>query len=254
MWDVALYETFGRERVRPSADLAERLAGQTFGRIFDAGCGSGMSTAVLARMWPDARITGADLSPEMLAAARAALPRVRFVGRDCGQPFADLGPFDLVFSNALLQWLPDPAAFIDNAFAALSAGGVLAAQIPLFDEMPAAACLAAVAERAGLNGKSRFSLLSYGRYYDILTRYARSVDMWVTEYCHVMKDAADICRFLSGTALRPYFDDLSAGEREAFMESLTGHLAAAYPAQADGKTLFPFRRLFFVAEKDGSIR
>ena len=84
MWDVALYETFGRERVRPSADLAERLAGQTFGRIFDAGCGSGMSTAVLARMWPDARITGADLSPEMLAAARAALPRVRFVGRDCG--------------------------------------------------------------------------------------------------------------------------------------------------------------------------
>lgn len=57
MWDVALYETFGRERVRPSADLAERLAGRPFGRIFDAGCGSGMSTAVLARMWPDARTT-----------------------------------------------------------------------------------------------------------------------------------------------------------------------------------------------------
>lgn len=38
------------------------------------------------------------------------------------------------------------------------------------------------------------------------------------------------------------------------MESLTGNLAAAYPAQVDGKTLFPFRRLFFVAEKDGSIR
>lgn len=175
MWDVALYETFGRERVRPSADLAERLAGQTFGRIFDAGCGSGMSTAVLARMWPDARITrrrsvdgNAGRRPRRTACVYGSS------GETADSRLADLGPFDLVFSNALLQWLPDPAAFIDNAFAALSAGGVLAAQIPLFDEMPAAACLAAVAERAGLDGKSRFSLLSYGRYYDILTRYARS--------------------------------------------------------------------------------
>ena len=249
MWNVALYETFGAARVRPSADLAARLAGRTFGRIFDAGCGSGLSTAVLAQAWPNATITGADLSPEMLSAARAALPQVRFVDRDCGQPFADLGPFDLVFSNALLQWLPDPAAFTDNAFAALSDGGVLAAQIPLFDEMPAAGCLAAAAERVGLSGKSRFSLLSYGRYYDILTRYARSVDMWVTEYCHEMRDAADICRFLAGTALLPYLDRLSAEKKDTFLKSVTDNLAAAYPAQDNGRTLFPFRRLFFVAEK-----
>lgn len=73
--------------------------------------------------------------------AREILPTVTFIQRDCSKLLLDLGTFDLIFSNAFVQWLPNQEEFITNAFAMMNENGIFAAQIPLFEEMPANRCI-----------------------------------------------------------------------------------------------------------------
>jgi trans-aconitate 2-methyltransferase len=52
---------------------------------------------------------------------------------------------------------------------------------------------------------------------------------------------------MRGTGLRPYLEPLDSGERAAFLEAFERAVAEQYPAQADGRVLFPFPRLFAIA-------
>ena len=114
MWNANLYDTFGKERMQPSIDLANRIDKACI-RILDVGCGSGMSTLALKNRFPEAEIIGVDLSAAMLENAKKLLPDVQWIQRDCSESLEDLGQFDLVFSNAFLQWLPDQEKFIIDA-------------------------------------------------------------------------------------------------------------------------------------------
>ena len=97
MWNAGLYERYGKERSKPSVDLAARLRDKEFQRILDVGCGSGMSTLPLVLSWENAEIIGIDRSAEMLKKAEEMLPAVTFLQRDCREPIFDLGTFDLAF-------------------------------------------------------------------------------------------------------------------------------------------------------------
>ena len=81
------------------------------------------------------------MSKVMLEKARKILPTVTFVQRDCSRPLLDTGTFDLIFSNAFVQWLPNQEDFISNTFSMLDENGISATQIPLFEEMPANQCI-----------------------------------------------------------------------------------------------------------------
>ena len=52
---------------------------------------------------------------------------------------------------------------------------------------------------------------------DLLAPRATTVDIWRTIYEHVMPDAAAIVEWVKGTGLRPYLDDLTPGERTAYL-------------------------------------
>lgn len=256
MWDTNLYDKYGRERIQPSVDLANRLSGRTFGRILDAGCGTGMSTSVLLSVFPDAGITGVDLSEEMLGKARKNISQAMFIQRDCSLPLTDLGEFDLIFSNAFIQWLADQETFFENAFSMLSDGGVFAAQIPLFGEMPANACILEAEEQMGnrLDGveKDKFVLHPAGVYYDMLCAQTEKTTVWITEYWHEMNGHEDILEFLKGAALTPHMDRLKEkADREEFFGVIVKNLKKAYPVMRNGKVIFPFRRMFLIGEKQG---
>jgi trans-aconitate 2-methyltransferase len=92
------------------------------------------------------------------------------------------------------------------------------------------------------------SLESVERYYEILASATRRLDIWLTEYLHVLSGDNPVVGWTKGTALRPFLDALEEPERSGFLTAYEARIAAAYPKQADGNTLLPFRRIFFIAE------
>ena len=126
-WDPLQYARFGGERLRPARDLVNAIGLERPARIVDLGCGDGRATQLLASRWPGARIVGVDSSQEMIhAAAKLGLAAEwRCTGIDTWQAVA---PFDLVFSNAAIHWLPEHAALFARLGEAVLPGGALAVQ------------------------------------------------------------------------------------------------------------------------------
>lgn len=252
MWDARLYNSFEKERIQPSLDLTYRISADKVNRILDVGCGSGMSTRALKARWQNSEIIGADLSREMLAKAKETLPEISFIVRDCSLPFKDLGKFDIVFSNAFMQWISNQNQFIANSFDVLNKGGIFAAQIPLFNKMTANDCIInAYNEIKGnlLDSYDIFTIYDERQYYDLLSQFSHNIDIWVTDYYHVMDSHSKILEFLAGTALRPYMQKLKENQAADFLKVVQNKLSETYPMQKNGKVLFAFKRLFIMATK-----
>src|SRR6516162_2229073 len=133
-WDPATYLAFGAERTRPAADLLARIPLDAPNRVVDLGCGPGNSTALLRARWLQAEIDGVDYSSEMLKDARASGIAARFIQADVATWTPGV-PYDVVYSNAALQWLGDHEHLIPRLLSLVAPGGVFAVQVPRnFDE------------------------------------------------------------------------------------------------------------------------
>jgi trans-aconitate 2-methyltransferase len=88
-------------------------------------------------------------------------------------------------------------------------------------------------------------------YYDLLAPRTADVDIWETEYLHVLEGADPVKEWVKGTWLRPLLDALAEPDRSAFEASYARMAADAYPRRPDGRTLLPFRRLFMIARANG---
>ena len=251
-WDAALYLKFSAERTRPAVDLAARVPADGISRIADLGCGPGNSTAVLRARWPAADVVGMDSSQDMIAAAEFAYPAGRWVLADI-TAFAESG-FDLVFSNAALQWVPDHATVFPRLLGLARPGGVLAVQVPLHHRSLLHQLIADVADRPNWRdrlaaAKDQLRMEPPEFYYDVLRPHAADVDVWVTDYHHPMSNPAAVIEWIRGTGLRPYLEALADdGEREAFVAALTEAVERSYSRRADGGLLFAYPRLFVVAK------
>ena len=106
-WDPNLYLRFEKERTQPAKDLVSRIELENPKRIIDIGCGPGNSTAQLRDRWPQAEIMGIDNSEEMIRKAGNTYPDMKWAVHDIIEDLSGLGLFDLVFSNAVIQWVPD---------------------------------------------------------------------------------------------------------------------------------------------------
>ncbi len=251
-WNPDLYLLFTSERSRAAFDLIARIRIQAPHAILDVGCGPGNSTQALAARFPNARITGLDSSPAMIARARADFPRHEWILADAGS-VALAGQFDIVFSNAAIQWMPDHARLIARLAGLVRPGGALAVQTPMFREMPIREAFARTAAKprwqAAMKGKSdHFTFHPPEFYYDLLSPQAASIDLWETSYVHVMASLPALVEWMRATGLRPYLERLpEPADKQAFESDLLQELEQDYRPQPDGKVLFPFRRLFFIA-------
>lgn len=252
-WDPAQYLKFEDHRARPPVDLIARVDLTAPGDLLDLGCGAGNVTRLLASRFPDRSIVGVDSSPEMLERARSALPSARFIQADIAR-FTPDAPLALIFSNAALHWVPDHAALFPALLARLAPGGVLAVQMPKNHAAPSHTLVLDVAQaspapiRSKIEAAFRSSpVASAELYYDLLAPRAASVDIWETEYLHILEGDNAVVEWTKGTALRPVLDALDPAESAAFLTEYSRRIALAYPSSPDGKTLFRFRRLFLVA-------
>ena len=249
-WNPKLYLKFEDERTRPPRDLLAQVPLARPRRVVDIGCGPGNSTELLVERWPQAEVTGIDSSPNMVAQATARLPAARFEQADISN-WAPAEGTDVLFGNAVFQWVPDHLAVLERLLAALPEGGGLAVQMPDNVEEPSHRLMRETAAKGPwaerLVGAARDVLPSVGAYYDRLKPLARHVDIWHTFYNHPLEGAPAIADWFRSTGLRPYLSPLDEEERAAFLADYTARLAEAYPARVDGRVLLRFPRLFIVA-------
>ncbi|EGX58092.1 trans-aconitate 2-methyltransferase [Streptomyces zinciresistens K42] len=261
VWDPAQYLRHAGHRARPFADLLARVPElpARHPRIADLGCGPGGMTALLARRWPTARITGHDSSAEMLDRARAEHEgptpgggRLDFAATDVRTWTPD-EPHDLIVSNATLQWVPDHAERFGDWLAALRPGGTFAFQVPGNFDAPSHRLMRELADRHGLTGVLRHgdAVLTPGDYLARLTGPHRTADVWESTYLHLLTGEDAVLDWVSGTGLRPVLTALAddPARRDAFLDDYRRALRAAYPPGPHG-TPFPFRRVFAVVRQE----
>lgn len=253
-WDAAQYLKFERERTQPAVDLAQRIGLQAPARLLDVGCGPGNSTAVLRRRYPDAELLGIDSSPEMIAAARRAHPDLRFQLCDVREEITLPGPaFDVVFSNACLQWVPGHRALLPRLMALLRKGGVLAVQMPVNYDEPIHRILRGLAAadpwKEKLGAPRGMFVLGEEDYFDLLSEIAADFTLWRTTYFHRIASHTELMDWYRGSGLRPYLQALSPRDGAAFEKEVLARLKKAYPMQKNGEILLRFPRLFFTAAR-----
>ncbi len=250
-WDPAQYLKFADHRLRPAIDLLHRIDVASPAEVYDLGAGAGNVTRLLKARWPDARVTGVESSGEMLAKAAASAPEIVWQQADLAT-WSPPSRADVIYSNAALHWLPDHPHILAALTSALRPGGVLAVQLPRNFSAPSHTAIGEAARngpwRAKLEPLLRLEPVAEPAfYYDLLSPCVAALDMWETEYLQMLDGENPIVEWTKGTWLRPLLDALDEPDRGQF-ESCYGELvAAAYPRRADGRTLFPFRRLFIVA-------
>jgi trans-aconitate 2-methyltransferase len=252
-WDPGQYLRFADERTRPALDLAARIDLEAPRRIVDLGCGPGNSTWVLRKRWPAAIITGVDTSVALLQAARRDHPGIDFALGDIAE-WTPTEPFDVVFSNAALQWVGDHERLLPQLLDAVAPGGCLAVQMPRNHDFATHRLMRRVAaegpwrERlAGARDPSPVKPPEF--YYDCLAPRCARFLIWETNYIQIMDGIDAIITWLQGTGLRPFLAQLDAAEQQSFLNRYAALLAEAFPTHADGKVLLPYPRLFFIASK-----
>ena len=257
-WNPNQYLKFAEERTRPCRDLAARIAVYDVRRVIDLGCGPGNSTTVLRERWPEAECTGLDSSAGMIERARREYPAASWITGDIGAWAASHdGQFDVVFSNAAMQWVEDHATVYPQLFSHLAPGGALAIQIPgNIDALPHRLMREMAASPAWIHWFPAGKLIEWHHhemefYYDVMAPTGSRLDLWATEYLHILPDAEAIVEWYRGTGMRPFLEALeSDSDRERFAADYLSLLKIHFPPRSAGGVLFPFRRIFLIAYKE----
>jgi trans-aconitate 2-methyltransferase len=252
-WNPRRYLQYADQRLRPALDLLARIDLANPETVVDLGCGAGNVTAHLKQRWPGAVVAGVDNSPEMLETARMVDEDIRWESGELSS-WQPAQPVALIYSNAALHWADRHVELFPRLAGCVAEGGVLAVQMPYQNAAPSHQAAFELAKslrwKDRLAGKMRESPVAEPQqYYDWLMPHASAIDIWETEYLQIMDGANPIADWTRGTFLLPFLGALDANERAAFEAEYRTLVLQAYPKRNDGRTLFPFRRLFLIARR-----
>ena len=256
-WNPEQYAKFAGHRLRPALELLARVELAAPAAVFDLGCGTGDIARIMRERWPDAEITGVDSSAEMLGKAAAGGGDIRWV-EAAAETWRPDGPADLIYSNATLHWVPDHERLFPRLLSCLRPGGCLAVQMPLSFGEPSHRLMRETLADGGAGGRALGSgnlrdavarkwVAEPEYYYDLLAANSAHLDIWTSEYLQVLTGDDPVYEWVKATGLRPILNSLEGEELDRFIAEYKRRLHEAYPRRADGRTLYPFPRLFIVA-------
>ncbi|KAG6574635.1 Trans-aconitate 2-methyltransferase [Phytophthora cinnamomi] len=271
-WQPQKYLKFQQQRLRPALDLLARVSSipsavEDSIEIIDLGAGTGNMAPAFLKRWPNAHVTFVDSATSMLEVAQQehkendSLRSQQFSYVQGDFETYDPGhPVDLIFSNAALQWAraDQHKEIMSRLYSFLKPGGVLAFQIPDTRLQPNYHLMVQAAAELGLGERAagvRSVTCEHDPefYYDLFKSADKDVelDMWVTVYAHILEGDNPVADFTSSTGLRPFMKALGEPSTEAaqFEQKYRELIAAAYPKQRDGSTIFHFKRFFLTAAK-----
>jgi trans-aconitate 2-methyltransferase len=253
-WNPAQYARFAAERRQPFDDLCALLEPAPEMRVVDLGCGTGELTASLhARVGARATL-GLERSANMLARCAAfARPGLNFVQADIAD-FRGDEEWDLVFSNAALQWLPDHPRLLKRLHAALAPGGQLAVQVPANFDHPTHRVAAALAAEepfaSAMNAAPRAAAVLAPEGYAVLLEdvgFARQ-NVRLQVYGHRLAARDEVIEWVRGTLLTAYEAALPA---ELFTSFVDTYRARLLPLLRDTRPYFyPFKRILLWARRE----
>jgi trans-aconitate 2-methyltransferase len=262
-WNPEQYDRFREERSQPFYDLADLVHARSGMRVLDLGCGSGRLTAWLHGHLGAGETLGVDSSPSMLrdsADYADAEQGIQFVEADLADYTPD-GQFDLIFSNAALQWLPDHAALFARISRWVAPGGQLAVQMPANFGHPShrtAAELAAEPPFAdALDGWVRVDPVGPPEDYSVLLAALglRANDVRPSPhvrqqiYLHELERSLDVLQWVKGSLLTAYERRMSAALFGEFVERYEQRLLRDLGDQRP--YLYPFKRLLLWGQRPG---
>jgi trans-aconitate 2-methyltransferase len=252
-WNPDQYERFRKERSLPFFDLLELCEPKLDMRVLDLGCGTGELTSALHARLDGAKTLGVDSSEEMLKKSEAhRAPGLRFELGDIAT-FPLAGPYDLIFSNAALHWLPDHPELFARLTRALAPDGQLAVQMPAnFDHVSHTLAREIAQEppfREALGGYDRqIPVLEPEAYATLLYSLGyRLQKVRLQVYGHVLAARGDVVEWVKGTLLTDYQsrlpEDLYTLFLERYRARLLPHLGDADPC------FYPFKRVLLWAAR-----
>lgn len=249
-WNPEKYLLFQKQRTQPAIDLANRVRDCAPNTIVDIGCGPGNSTAVLREVFPQAEILGIASSPGMIDRAKAKHGDLNF--SLCSAEDLD-GVYDLLFSNACLQWIPNHRELIPQLMEKLTEGGVLAVQMPMNREEPLYQIIRSVAAESKWDFQKVYfetnDTLAPEEYFDILSKCAGRFEQWETVYYHALPSHEKLIDWVRETRLRPYLAVLDDSQKQLFEGEILERVKEAYRPTSSGEVILKFRRFFCVASR-----
>jgi trans-aconitate 2-methyltransferase len=224
-WDADQYERFKNERAQPFRDLAALIEPRPNMRIIDLGCGTGELTRELHEQLSASETLGIDSSESMLQKASPS-STLHFELDDIAS-FTTDRPFDLVFSNAALHWIPDHEQLFARLMSLLAPDGQLAIQMPANHDHPSHWIAAEVATSFGIEPRT-VNILTPESYATLLHRlgFARQ-HVRVQVYGHVLPSTVDVVEWTKGTTLTPYREAMPSDRYADFLTEYTTRLVAA---------------------------
>lgn len=246
-WNPEIYNQFKSERFAPFYDLLSLVKTRPGMRVIDLGCGTGELTRKLADALPDSDVLGIDSSEEMLNDSKTfANSHLRFERRSIEEQVGRDEKYDLVFSNAAVQWVEGHETLFPKIISMINPGGQLLIQMPAQNHNVSNRLLNELAGKepfsAALQDWTRTSpVLDIEHYARILfENRGRVMTVFEKIYPLVLQDSNALFDWVSGTAMIPYLERLEGEMREAFV---TGYKHMLHEKFAKSPVFYPFKRV-----------
>lgn len=252
-WNPAVYNQFKSVRFLPFFDLSEMIQETTPMKSVDLGCGTGEQTALLVEKFEQATFVGMDASQEMLEKAYPlSADRLTFTQQTIEAFAATDGSWDLIFSNAALQWSDDHQTLFPKLIEKLNPGGQFVVQMPCQAENVLNQLLDNLADTAPFNAQlggwnRKTTVLPLDDYAQLMFEAGLS-DLKLSQriYPLIADTHETLYSFIAGSALIPYMERLKEEDKSLFIEAFKAKIATAFPTLP---ALYAFKRILLYGRK-----
>ncbi|MTH16561.1 methyltransferase domain-containing protein [Flavobacterium sp. LC2016-01] len=252
-WNPEIYNKFKDIRFKPFVDLMELIEPAASGNAIDLGCGTGEQSIFLAEKFKELNFLGVDSSAEMLLKSKAFETENLHFQQATIEGIANSDKkWDLVFSNAALQWSDHHEVLFPKLIDSLNSGGQFAVQMPVQKENTLNKLLYEVADeepfKSYLKGWKRDSpVLSMDQYAQIMfDGNLENIQVMTKVYPIIAQDHDALYDFISGSALIPYMEFLEEDQQKFFTKTFKEKVAANFPKLP---AIYAFKRIFLYGVK-----